>query len=195
MSCFGRCRPPRCPTMTSTPLVDLLCGSPLRRADRRGLQHRVRHPRLPRRRPHRPAQSDPARRVHEAGGRAAPLLGARDAGMGAVLRRDAERRAPRARGAGGGGPRRRRDHAERRPPAPARGQPPRRRAARRARRRRVSALRARRAAARAAGPPARREPGLAGERRRHPARRRRRPASRARRGRSPSSAAACAAAS
>ena len=111
---------------------------PLRRADRRRLQHGVRHPRLPRRRPHRPAQSDPARRVHAAGGRAAPLLGARDARMGAVLRRDAERRAPRARGAGGGGPRRRRDHAERRPPAPARGQPPRRRAARRARRRRAA---------------------------------------------------------
>ena len=103
-----------------------------RRADRRRVQHRVGHPRLPRRRAHRPAQPDPARRVHAQRGRAPALLGARDARVGALLGRRAERRAPRARGAGGGRPARRRHHPERRSPAPARGQPPRRRAARRA---------------------------------------------------------------
>ena len=164
MSCFGGVDRRRCPMTTSTPLVDLLSGRRFVALTGAGCSTESGIPDYRgggRTGPRNPIQHDAFMRQR---GRAAPLLGARDAGMGAVLRRgpNAAHRALAALEAAGRA--RRRDHPERRPPAPARGQPPRRRAARRAGGRRAACAAGARAAARAAGPPAGREPRLAGGR-------------------------------
>ena len=67
-----------------------------RRPDGRRLQHRVRHPGLPRAGRARAAQSHPASRLHAARGDAAPVLGAQRDRLAADGGRAPERRAPRA---------------------------------------------------------------------------------------------------